>query len=147
MISIAKAELERLRENRKITKKGINNRNIIKEECKTIAAFELVNFMEKKKLTLNKPRKRFSRKQKQEESRIANRNFKLHPGLVYANMNKMLKKDEHSERPKYNTPNKEEERGIFENIEEASNFLEGIVGEGRHWAQVRKLVGGSENGN
>ena len=97
MISIAKAELERLRENRKITKKGIKNRNILKEECKTITAFELVNFMERKKSTLNKPKKRFSRKQKQEESRIANRNFKLHPGHVYAKINKMLKKDEDSE--------------------------------------------------
>ena len=122
MISIAKAELERLRENRKITKKGIKNRNILKEECKTITAFELVNFMERKKSTLNKPKKRFSRKQKQEESRIANRNFKLHPGHVHANMNKMLKKDEDSERPKYNTPNQEEERDMFENIEAASNF-------------------------
>ena len=122
MISIAKAELERLRENRKITKKGIKNRNILKEECKTIAAFELVNFMERKKSTLNKPKKRFSRKQNQEESRIANRNFKLHPGQVYANMNKMLKKDEDCERLKYKTPNKEEERDMFENIEEASNF-------------------------
>ena len=37
-------------------------------------------------------------------------------------MNKMLKKDEDSERPKYNTPNQEEERDMFENIEEASNF-------------------------
>ena len=33
-------------------------------------------------------------------------------------MNKMLKKDEDSERPKYNTPNQEEERDMFENIEE-----------------------------
>ena len=50
MISIAKAELERLRKNRKTTKKGIKNRNILKEECKTIAAFEHVNFMERKKI-------------------------------------------------------------------------------------------------
>ena len=57
MISIAKAELERLRENRNITKKGIKNRNILKEQCKTIAAFELVNFMERKKSTLKNQRK------------------------------------------------------------------------------------------
>ena len=71
--------MERLRKNRKTTKKGIKNRNILKEECKTIAAFELVNFMERKKSTFKKPKKRFSRKKKQEESRIANRNFKLRP--------------------------------------------------------------------
>ena len=122
MISIAKAELERLRENRKITKKGRKNRNILKEECKTISAFELVNFMERKKSALRKLKKGFSRKKKQEESRIANRDFKLDPGQVYADMNEMLKKDENSERPKYKIPNQEEERDMFENIEEASNF-------------------------
>ena len=119
MISIAKADLERLRENKNITWKGINNRNFLKEQCKTIAAFDLENFMERKKSTFRKLKKRFSRKKK---ARIANRNFKLHPGHVYANMNKILKKDEDSERPKYNTPNQEEERDMFENIEEASNF-------------------------
>ena len=57
MIYIAEGELERLRENRKITKKWIKNRNILKEECKTIAAFEHVNFMERKKSTLKNQRK------------------------------------------------------------------------------------------
>ena len=37
-------------------------------------------------------------------------------------MNEMLKKDEDSERQKYKTSNQEEERDMFENIEEASNF-------------------------
>ena len=37
-------------------------------------------------------------------------------------MNEMTKKDEDSERPKYKTSNQEEERDMFENIEEASNF-------------------------
>ena len=37
-------------------------------------------------------------------------------------MNEMIKKDEDSERPKYKTSNQEEERDMFENIEEASNF-------------------------
>ena len=80
MIYIAEGELERLRENRKITKKWIKNRNILKEECKTIAAFEHVNFMERKKSALRKLKKGFSKKKKQEESRIANRDFKLDPG-------------------------------------------------------------------
>ena len=72
MISFAKAELERLRENRKITKKVRKNRNILKEECKTISAFELVNFMQRKKSALRKLKKGYSIKIKQEESRIAN---------------------------------------------------------------------------
>ena len=67
MISMAKAELERIRENRKITKKGIKNGNILKEEYKTISAFELVNFTERKKSALRKLKKGFSRKKKQEE--------------------------------------------------------------------------------
>ena len=122
MISFAKAELERLRENRKITKKGRKNRNILKQQCKTISSFELGNFMERKKSAFRKLKKGFSRKKKQEESRIANRDFKLDPGQVYANMNEMLKKDEDSERPKNKTPNQEEESDMFENIQEASNF-------------------------
>ena len=85
-------------------------------------AFELVNLMERKKSALRKLKKGFSRKKKQEESRIANRDFKLDPGQVYADMNEMLKKDENSEQPKYKIPNQEEERDMFENIEEASNF-------------------------
>ena len=79
MISIVKAELEELTENRKITKKRRKNRNILKEECKTISTFELVNFMERKKSALRKLKKGFSRKKKQEESRIANSDFKLDP--------------------------------------------------------------------
>ena len=57
MISIAKAELERLRENRKITKKGRKNRNIVKVECKTISAFELVNLWKGKNQPLGNLRK------------------------------------------------------------------------------------------
>ena len=48
-ISIAKAELERIKENRKITRKGKKNRKELAEECKTISSSTLVNFMEKQK--------------------------------------------------------------------------------------------------
>ena len=75
--------------------------------------------MARKKSALKKLKKGFSKKKKQEESRIANRDFKLDPGQVYANMNEMLEKDEDNERPKYKTPSQEEERDMFENIEEA----------------------------
>ena len=86
MISIAKAELKRLKENRKITKKGRKNRNILKEECKTISAIEFVNFMERKESALRKLKKGFSRMKRQKESRIANHDFKLDPGQIYADM-------------------------------------------------------------
>jgi len=53
-ISIAKAELERIKENRKITRKGRKNRKERAEECKTISSSTLVNFMEKQKRRLRK---------------------------------------------------------------------------------------------
>ena len=46
-ISIAKAELERVKENRKITRKARKNRKELAEECTTISSSTLVNFMEK----------------------------------------------------------------------------------------------------
>ena len=41
MISIAKAELERLRENEKLTKKGRKNRTLLLEEYRVISSAEL----------------------------------------------------------------------------------------------------------
>ena len=55
-ISMAKAELERLQENRKLTKKGKRNRALLLRECKLISAAELVSYMEKKKSKLIKLR-------------------------------------------------------------------------------------------
>ena len=49
-ISIAQAELERIKENRKITKKGKRNRADLERECKGLSATKLVSFMEKQKL-------------------------------------------------------------------------------------------------
>ena len=47
-LSIAKAEIERLKENRKITKKGRKNRSHRQKECKTISVAGLISYMEKK---------------------------------------------------------------------------------------------------
>ena len=49
MISIAKTEFERLRENRKMTKERRKNRRRLLEECKAMISAELVNFIEKRK--------------------------------------------------------------------------------------------------
>ena len=84
-ISIAKAELGRLRSNKKLTKKGKRNRAILKEECKHIAAAELINYMERKKALLRKLKKGFCRRKRVEEVRRANQQFKLDAGQVYAN--------------------------------------------------------------
>ena len=48
-ISIAQAELERIKENRKITKTGKRNCAVLEKECKGLSAAKLVSFMEKQK--------------------------------------------------------------------------------------------------
>ena len=53
-ISITKAEWERLRANKKVTKKERKNRTLSLEECKKILSSKLVNYMEKKKAQLRK---------------------------------------------------------------------------------------------
>ena len=50
-ISIVDAELIRLKENRKITKKGKRNRAILEREYKGLSAVKLVSYMEKKNLS------------------------------------------------------------------------------------------------
>ena len=58
-ISIAKAELDRVRINGKLTKKGKRNRAMLKEERKYISAAELVSYMEKQKSLLRKLKRGF----------------------------------------------------------------------------------------
>ena len=53
-ISIAKAEWERLRGKKKVTKKGRKNRALLLKECKKLSSSELVNYMETKKAQLRK---------------------------------------------------------------------------------------------
>ena len=60
-ISIAKAEVERLK-NRKIIKKGRKNRVILQEEC-NVSIAGLVNYMEK--ITPQEVEERFSQEEKQ----------------------------------------------------------------------------------
>ena len=51
-LSFAKAEIERLKENKKMTKKGRKNRSQLQEECKTISVAGLASYMEKKESEL-----------------------------------------------------------------------------------------------
>ena len=53
-LSIAKAEIERFKENRKVTKKGRKNRAQLQKECKTISVAGLVSYIEKKMSELRK---------------------------------------------------------------------------------------------
>ena len=45
-ISIAKAETDHLKENRKVRKRGKRNREILQKECKVLSIASLVNYME-----------------------------------------------------------------------------------------------------
>ena len=105
-LSIAKAEIEGLKENRKITKKGRKNRCQPQKECKIISVAGLVSYMEKKKSELRKLKRGFDRKKKQEVSRVINQQFNTVPGRVFANLSEMLKRDPVNERPRYNDPGK-----------------------------------------
>ena len=124
-ISIVKAEIDRLKENRKVTKKGRRNRVILQKECKVLSIASLVSYMEKQKFALRKLKRVFCRRKKNEEARVLNQQFKDDAGRVYANMRKMLAKDENCDRPKYEgvSRNTLEEQGErFNSIEEASSF-------------------------
>ena len=100
-ISIAKAEIDRLKENRKMTKRGKKNREILQKECKVLSIASLVNYMERQKCALRKLKRAFCRKNKNKEARVINQQFKDDAGRVYANMSEILAKNEDSDRPKY----------------------------------------------
>ena len=91
---------------------------MLKEECKHISAAKLVSYMEKQKSLLRK-----LKRQKHEEAKHVNHQFKVDAGQVYPNMGEALNKDKENERPNYTlTEKKNAERKMFENIEDASSF-------------------------
>ena len=63
------------------------------------------------RILLRKLKRGFYRRQKQEQARRVNHQFRVDAGQVYANMREILDKDKENERPKY-TPvdNKNAER-------------------------------------
>ena len=70
-ISIATAELDRIKKNKKITKRGKRNRRaMLERECGKVSAASLVAYIEQKKSDLRKVKGGFIRKQKQEEIRF-----------------------------------------------------------------------------
>ena len=100
-ISIAAAEVERLKANKKITKKGRRNRAVLLEECKALSVAQLVNYMEKKKSTVRRLKREYSRRKKQQQSRELNNQFQTDPGRVYAKFGEMIAEDKDLNRPKY----------------------------------------------
>ena len=117
-ISIAKAEMERIKENRKLTKRGGKNRAFLEKECRKISLPELVSYMEKNKMLLRKLKRGSCNKKVMEESRVLNRQFQEAPGRVYDLFNCMSKNtgNQTSERPKYKTrtDTSEENKQMFE---------------------------------
>ena len=83
----------RLKENRKITKKGKRNRAILEQECKGLSTVKLVSYMEKQKSILRKLKRGFSRSKKQEEAGVLNQQSQTDASRVYANMREMLNKE------------------------------------------------------
>ena len=123
-ISITQAELERNKENTKITRKGKRNRAVLEKECKGLSAAKLVNFIEKQKSILRKLKRGFSRSQKNEEARILNQQFQADTSKVYTNMRELLNTDKEDERPSDTTTdqNTQEEKEMFNNVGEASEY-------------------------
>ena len=123
-ISIAQAELIRLKENRKITKKGKRNRAMLEKECKGLSVVKLVSYMEKQKSILRKLKRGVFRRQKQEEARVLNQQFQTDASRVYANMREMLNKDKENDQPLYTVKSQanEGENEMFNDTEVASEY-------------------------
>ena len=132
-ISIAKAEMERIRENRKLTKRGRKNREMLEKECRNLSVAELITYMEKYKSVLRKLKSGFIRRKKVEESGRLNRQFEIDPGRVYDQFNNIAKnkKDCINGTPTYksNLDDSKEECQMFDDIEEASGFWRDLWGE------------------
>ena len=93
--------MERLQQNRKLTKRGKRNRAILRKECHTISMSSLVGYMERQKSLLRKLKKGFVREKKQGEARTINRQFEVDASRVYAGMREALAKDKENDRPRY----------------------------------------------
>ena len=100
-ISIATAELDRIKKNKKITKRGKRNRAMLERECDKVSAASLVAYIEQKKSDLRKAKGGFIRKQKQEEIRSLNSKFYVDPGSVYDRFNEIIKSDPENNKPRH----------------------------------------------
>ena len=89
-ISIAAAEIERLRANRKLTSKGKENRAKLLKDCKSLSVADLSVYMEKEKAELRELKRNFWRVKRLEEARKLNQKFYADPGSIYATFGKML---------------------------------------------------------
>ena len=104
-ISIPTAELDRIKKNKKITKRGKRNRAMFGREWGKVSAASLVVYIERKNHNLRK-----------EDSSYVD------PGSVYDRFNEIIKCNPENNKPSYTKSTGErskEQQGIFENIREA----------------------------
>ena len=129
-LSIVTAELSRIKENRKLTKRGKKNHSLVQKECRSLSASSLVSHIEKQKSLLRKLKVSFGRSRRQEEARVLNRQLKEDPGRVYATMTMMAEEDPDNSRPKYKVPRNEDQtsasKGMFSDIGEDSGRRGGL---------------------
>ena len=132
-IFIAKAEIERLRANRKMSKKGKKNGEKLLQELKNLSIAELIRYKDREKSRLRKLKKGFWRSKKQEEARQLSRRFHLDPKSIYSDFGKLLGNKADSDRPVYikEVLDKEQGSNKFKNIEEASSFWR-VLWEGKN---------------
>ena len=100
-ISIAAAEIERLRANRKLTSKGKKNRAKLLKNCKSLSVADLVVYMEKEKSKLRQLKRNFWRVKRLEEARKLNQKFYADPGSIYATFGKKVESQADIDKPKY----------------------------------------------
>ena len=121
-LSIATAELSRIKENQKLTKRGEKKPL---SPAKGVQIFVSV-VAEKQKSLLRKLKVSFGRKRRQEEAKVLNRQFKEDPGRVYATITMMAEEDPDNARPKYKVARNEDQtsasKGVFCDIVEAEEF-------------------------
>ena len=127
-LSKAKAEMERVKSNKKITKKGKTNRLKLLRECKILSVAILVAYMEKQKSRLRKVKRAYWRRKK------------LDPGRVYSDLRRM--KDDQGEvaKPKYvhGQEDNQSQRNVFSDGEKATNFWRSLwkaQGAGSSWTR------------
>ena len=100
-ISIAAAEIERLRANRKLISKGKKNRAKPLKNCKSLSVADLVVYMEKEKSMLRKLKRNCWLVKRLEEARNLNQKFYADPGSIYATFGNMLESQADIDKPKY----------------------------------------------
>ena len=138
-LSIAKAELDRIKKNGRITRKGRRNRKDLLKECTVISVEELVNFMEKETSRLRKLKRVYVREKKTEEARKINKAFQQDPRRVYSSLREMVSEQADKERP--NT-----KQGVRPRAMEFLRILNKQQVTGRHCGRARGLGTSRQSG-